>query len=179
MTEFAIHTIDSAPAASQEILKTVAKKYGFVPNLLGELSAAPVALTAYLTLNDLLAKTTFTAVEQQLILAATSIANSCEYCVAAHSAGLKMAGFADDELDALRSGRRRARHRRSHRPRRGTGGLRRSDDHPAGPSVVVQQRWRDSGAIAAPRMTRAFDERRRSRVKDRRQCSAMPEPDSR
>ena len=106
MTQFAIHTIDSAPAASRDILKAVEQKYGFVPNLLGELSAAPVALKAYVTLNDLLAQTSFSAVEQQLILAAVSVANSCEYCVAAHSGGLKMAGLADEELDALRSGRR-------------------------------------------------------------------------
>jgi AhpD family alkylhydroperoxidase len=45
-------------------------------------------------------------VEQQLILATVSIANSCEYCVAAHSGGLKMAGLPDAERDALRSGRR-------------------------------------------------------------------------
>ena len=65
MTQFAIHTIDSAPAASTDILRAVEKKYGFVPNLLGELSAAPVALKAYVTLNDLLSQTSFSAVEQQ------------------------------------------------------------------------------------------------------------------
>jgi len=32
MTEFVIHTIDSAPAASTDILRAVEKKYGFVPN---------------------------------------------------------------------------------------------------------------------------------------------------
>jgi uncharacterized peroxidase-related enzyme len=106
MSDFAIHTIDSAPAASKELLTVVEKKYGFVPNLLGELSAAPVALKAYVTLSDLLAQTSFSPVEQQLILATVSIANACEYCVAAHSAGLKAAGLADEELDALRNGRR-------------------------------------------------------------------------
>ena len=33
------------------------------------------------------------------------MANNCEYCVAAHSGGLKTAGLADDELDALRKRR--------------------------------------------------------------------------
>jgi uncharacterized peroxidase-related enzyme len=105
MSEFAVHTIDSAPDASKDILKAAEKKYGFVPNLLAELATAPVALKAYVTLGDLLAQTSFNAVEQQLILATVSIANNCEYCVAAHSAGLTMAGFHDDELDALRSSR--------------------------------------------------------------------------
>jgi uncharacterized peroxidase-related enzyme len=105
MTEFVVHTIDSAPDLSKDILRAAERKFGFVPNLLGELSAAPVALRAYVTLGDLLAQTSFSAVEQQLILAAVSLANSCEYCVAAHSAGLKAAGLAGDELEALRDGR--------------------------------------------------------------------------
>jgi hypothetical protein len=46
MTGFTIHTIDSAPAASRDILTAAEQKYGFVPNLLGELSAAPAALEA-------------------------------------------------------------------------------------------------------------------------------------
>jgi len=106
MKDFAIHTIESAPAESRDILTAARAKYGFVPNLLGELSAAPAALKAYVTLGDLLAQTSFTPVEQQLILATVSMANGCEYCVAAHSAGLKAAGLADDELEALRGGRR-------------------------------------------------------------------------
>ena len=105
MTEFAIHTLDSAPDASKDILRAAQKKFGFVPNLLGELAAAPAALNAYITLSDLLSQTSFTPVEQQLILATVSIANNCEYCVAAHSAGLKMAGLEDDALASLRSGR--------------------------------------------------------------------------
>lgn len=48
MRDFPVHTIDSAPAASKEEILTAAKrKYGFLPNLLGELAAAPAALKAY------------------------------------------------------------------------------------------------------------------------------------
>lgn len=51
MTEFAIHTLESAPADSRETLDAARRKFGFLPNLLGELSAAPSALKAYVALN--------------------------------------------------------------------------------------------------------------------------------
>jgi uncharacterized peroxidase-related enzyme len=105
MSDFKIHTIDTAPAAAKDILTAVRKKYGFVPNLMGEFAEVPAALKAYVTLSELLSQTSLNPVEQQVVLAAVSIANGCEYCVAAHSAGLKAAGLAADQLDALRSGK--------------------------------------------------------------------------
>ncbi|NIR44231.1 MAG: carboxymuconolactone decarboxylase family protein [Gemmatimonadetes bacterium] len=105
MSKFTIHTIDSAPADSKELLEDAKDQFGFVPNLLGELAAAPTALRAYMTLNGFLEETSFSPVEQQLIITAVSVANSCEYCVAAHSAGLKQAGLPDEEIDAVREGR--------------------------------------------------------------------------
>lgn len=105
MNEFKIHTAETAPNASKELLAAVQKKYGFIPNLLGEFAEVPAALKAYTTLGELLGQTSLNPIEQQVVLAAVSIANGCEYCVAAHSAGLKMSGLAQDQLDALRSGR--------------------------------------------------------------------------
>ncbi len=105
MSQFTIHTVDSAPASSRETLAAVQKKFGFLPNLLGELAAAPAAVQAYVTLNELLGKTSLSPVAQQVVLVSASMANGCHYCVAAHTAGLKMAGFADGQIDALRAGR--------------------------------------------------------------------------
>ncbi len=105
MSWFTIHTVGSAPAASTATLEAVQKKYGFLPNLLGELAAAPAALKAYMTLGDLLGQTSLSPVAQQVVLVSASIANGCSYCVAAHTAGIKMAGLPDDQVEALRSGR--------------------------------------------------------------------------
>ena len=93
MPSFKIHTIDSAPAAARGTLEAARKKFGFLPNLLGELAAAPSALNAYVTLSELLAASSLRPVEQQVVLIATSAANGCTYCVAAHTAGLKSAGL--------------------------------------------------------------------------------------
>lgn len=102
MPRFDVHTLESAPDASKETLAAVQKKYGFVPNLLGELAEAPIALKAYLTLGELLTSTSFTTVEQQVLLIAVSAANGCTYCVAAHTPALEMAGLSDDQTDAVR-----------------------------------------------------------------------------
>ncbi len=105
MTDFPVHTVETAPAASKEALTAAQSKFGFVPNLMGELAEIPSALKAYVTLGELLAQTSLTPIEQQIVLATASIANGCEYCVAAHSAGLSAAGLSKDQLDALRDGR--------------------------------------------------------------------------
>ncbi len=49
MTDFTIHTTDSAPEASRELLAATQAKYGFVPNLMGEMAEAPSMLEAYMT----------------------------------------------------------------------------------------------------------------------------------
>lgn len=86
-------------------MEAVAKKFGFLPNLIRELAGAPAAVKAYVTLSGLLDETSLTPVERQIVLAAASAENGCEYCVAAHSAGLKMAGLAGDQIDAVREQR--------------------------------------------------------------------------
>lgn len=105
MNAFVIHDQETAPVASKEILEQVRQKFGFVPNLLGELAAAPPALKAYLTLSELFAQTTLTPVEQQAVLLTVSFANRCDYCMAAHSMGAKMQGVPDDVVRAIRDGR--------------------------------------------------------------------------
>ncbi len=105
MAEFRIHTLESAPAAAKPILQAAGKKFGFLPNLLGELAAAPAALEAYVTLGRLLEQTSFRPLEQQLLLATVSVANGCQYCVAAHSAGLAMTGLQPEQIEAVRGGR--------------------------------------------------------------------------
>lgn len=86
-------------------MELVGKKFGFIPNLIRELAGAPAAVKAYVTLSVLLDETSLTPVERQIVLVTASAENGCEYCVAAHTAGLKMSGFADDQIDAIREQR--------------------------------------------------------------------------
>lgn len=102
MAAFTLHTSETAPETARPALAAAESKFGFVPNLLREMAEAPATLQGYLALGDLVAKTSLSPVEQQLVLTSVSLANTCEYCVAAHSAGLRQAGFPPDQLEALR-----------------------------------------------------------------------------
>ena len=100
-----LKAIDKSEAKSESatLLAEVEKKFGFVPNLMGVLAHSPEALKAYLTLSELVGKTTFSAEEQQAILLAVSVENQCDYCVAAHSmVATKMAGMPEKHLTAIR-----------------------------------------------------------------------------
>ncbi len=104
MSTFKLHTLDSAPAASTAILDSANKGLGFIPNLYAHLSEAPTALQAYIQLGDLLGQSALTPEEQQVVLIAVSVENSCEYCVAAHSfIARNMVKVADDTITALRN----------------------------------------------------------------------------
>jgi len=105
MTHFPIYTAETAPDATRDVLRGAKRRFGFVPNLIGTLAAAPAAAKAYTTLYDLLGGTSLTPVEQQLVLAAVSVSNGCRYCVAAHSWGLEATGAGQDAVEAVREGR--------------------------------------------------------------------------
>ena len=104
MSDFVTHTIESAPEGSRGALAEAQAKYGAVFNLFGALAESPVAVTAYKALGDLFEQSSFTPAERQLLLLAISAENGCEYCVAAHSAGAKMATLDDQAIEAVRGG---------------------------------------------------------------------------
>jgi alkylhydroperoxidase family enzyme len=72
-------------AASRRGSESAERAFGFVPNLLGVLAEAPIALKGYIDLTELLGKSSLNAVEQQVMMLAVSYENSCGYCMAAHS----------------------------------------------------------------------------------------------
>lgn len=102
---FPIHNIDNAPENSKPLLKAAKENFGFVPNLLGEFAEAPAVLEGYLTLNEIIGKTDFSPVEQQLAILAVSIENKCHYCSAIHSTILKNQLNVDEKIvNAVRQG---------------------------------------------------------------------------
>ena len=105
MPTFTLHTHETAPPAARDAMAAVTRKFGFLPNLIREMAEAPSTVKGYLGLGELLEQTSLSPVEQQLVLASVSLANTCEYCVAAHSAGLRQAGLPPSEVDALRGQR--------------------------------------------------------------------------
>lgn len=102
MTSYKIHNENTASAPAADLLKKTKDKYGFVPNLLGTMAEAPALLKAYMTLSGIFDETSFSATEKQIVLLATSLANGCGYCMAAHTAIAGMQGVPEDVIQALR-----------------------------------------------------------------------------
>ncbi len=94
----------SAVEVQDEVFAAVRKKYGFVPNLIREMSKSPAVASVYLGGQEAMATASLTPREQQAIQLAVSTYNACEYCRAAHRLGGKMAGIAPQDLDAIQRG---------------------------------------------------------------------------
>lgn len=103
MSHYHFHTPDSAPEAAHQVLADAERKLGFVPNLYAGLANAPAALEGYLAVSACFDKSSLTPTERQVVLLATSVANGCEFCVAAHSMIAKaMVGVPAEVVTKLR-----------------------------------------------------------------------------
>jgi len=101
MSEFTIHTLDTAPQTSRPILQNTEKQLGFIPNLVAVFAESPTTLEAYQTLTALFDKTAFTITERQLVLLSISRYRDCSYCLAAHGTAAKMQKIPAEIIQAV------------------------------------------------------------------------------
>ncbi|WP_337872585.1 carboxymuconolactone decarboxylase family protein [Ignavibacterium sp.] len=103
MAEFKIHSIETSPEGSKEILSGAKKSLGFIPNLFGIMAEAPVALKAYTGLSDAFDNSSLNPTEKQIVLLAASYVNGCNYCMAVHTTVAQMHKVPQDLIDSLRN----------------------------------------------------------------------------
>ena len=84
------------------LLEGVQAKLAMTPNLMKTLAAGPAALEAYLNFGAALGNGHLDAKFREQIALAVAQANSCEYCLSAHTAIGKMAGLKPEEIAAGR-----------------------------------------------------------------------------
>ena len=101
MTEFALHTQETAPEASKPLVANAQAAFGFLPNLLAGMAEAPALLEGYMTLANIFNKSDLSETERQVILMTNNRLNGCTYCMADHI-GVREIG--DDQVVALRYG---------------------------------------------------------------------------
>lgn len=87
-----------------EVLATVEARFGFVPNVIREMSKSPAAARVYVEGQEAMAGASLTATEQQAVQLAVSVHNACGYCQAAHRLGGRMAGISAEDLLAIEKG---------------------------------------------------------------------------
>lgn len=105
MTQFTIHTKETAPEGSHGVMDAYQDRFGFVPNLISILAESPAALKGYAQTYNLLGETDFSPAQQQLLFLSISRANGCTYCVAAHTVAGGKVGLDADVINAVREGR--------------------------------------------------------------------------
>jgi AhpD family alkylhydroperoxidase len=104
MSNFPVHSHESAPEGSRATLDAVATLFGFVPNLLGVMATSPALAEAYIALSEIFEKSGLNATERQVVLLTVSHFHECRYCMAAHSMIADMQQVPADVIEAIRTG---------------------------------------------------------------------------
>ena len=99
MPEFTYHTRETAP---EEALPYLPK--GFIPNLRAIMAEAPSLVHAYHAMSELYSKTSFSPLEQQVVLMTANFENNCDYCVPWHTLIMVKGDMPREVIDALRAG---------------------------------------------------------------------------
>jgi alkylhydroperoxidase family enzyme len=101
---FTIHTLESAPEKSIELLEKSKKTNGYVPNLHGVLAESPELLEAYQELHGHFTASSFNKDELTVVWQTINVEHECHYCVPAHTAIAKAMNVDDRITEALRNG---------------------------------------------------------------------------
>ena len=89
-----------------EVFDVVRRKYGFVPNLIREMSKSPAVAKVYLGGQQALAEGRLSPRDREAVQLAVSVYNECPYCRAAHRMGAGANGIAPADVAAIERGDR-------------------------------------------------------------------------
>lgn len=95
---------DHTHPKSADLLATVKRKIGMVPNLHATFAHAPAVLAAYLSFSATLASGRLSARQREIIALTVGQANQCQYCLSAHTVIGKGVGLTDQQVAAARRG---------------------------------------------------------------------------
>jgi len=105
MSNFAIHSIQSAPDGSKASLRALEEVFGFVPNIAGAMAESPVLLKGFIGLFQNVHSGTFTEAEIQVLLLTNAVTNRCSWAVAFHTHLALKQGVAEADVEAIRARR--------------------------------------------------------------------------
>lgn len=105
MSLYEVHTVETAPEASQPLLRKLQNTLGMIPNLAAAMSESPELLKGFLTIREIFYGGSFTPGEVQVLALTNAFENGCSYCIAFHSGRALEEGISNDTVDALRAGR--------------------------------------------------------------------------
>lgn len=104
MSDFRVHTVDSAPGASAALLKGLQQELGMIPNLAASMAESPELLKGFLVVREILEHGSFRQGEIQVLALTNAFENGCRYCMALHSTFALKVGVPSEDVKALRAG---------------------------------------------------------------------------
>ena len=105
MSRVTVETVESAPEQTKSELKDLEQKFGKVLNIHGAMASSPVALQAYVAMQQVIEDYgTFDAATREAIALTVGNVDECSYCQSAHTQGAMAAGLSEDQTVAIRRG---------------------------------------------------------------------------
>ena len=105
MSNFPIHSIQSAPEGSKASLRALEEVFGFVPNIARAMAESPVLLKGFIGLFQNVHSGTFTEAEIQVLLLTNAVTNRCPWAIAFHTCLALKHGVAEADAKAIRERR--------------------------------------------------------------------------
>lgn len=90
--------LETATGKAKDLLTTVKKQLGGVPNIFSTMAQSPVVLEAFLNFNTALGQGTLAPSLREQIALTVAGKNECDYCASAHTTLGKGTGLAEQEL---------------------------------------------------------------------------------
>ena len=104
MTDFPVHTLDTAPERSVPALRQLQAAFGMIPNIAGAMATSPVLINSLVGLFGHVHGGSFTEAQVQAVLLTDAVTNGCTWAVAFHTALALKEGLDPADVAAIRAG---------------------------------------------------------------------------
>jgi alkylhydroperoxidase family enzyme len=105
MTDFPVHTMESAPERSKPALRQLQSAFGMIPNLIGAMSTSPILIDSLVGLFGKVHGGSFTEAQVQIILLTDAVTNASTWAAAFHTTLALKEGIDPADVQAIREGR--------------------------------------------------------------------------
>ncbi|MBV8536479.1 MAG: carboxymuconolactone decarboxylase family protein [Alphaproteobacteria bacterium] len=104
MTNFPVHSIDTAPERSKPALQQLQSAFGMIPNIAGAIATSPVLINSLVGLFGNVHGGSFTEAQVQTVLLTDAVTNASTWAVAFHTALALKEGLDPADVQAIREG---------------------------------------------------------------------------
>jgi alkylhydroperoxidase family enzyme len=105
MTDFPVHSLDSAPEHSKPAMQQLQAAFGMIPNIIGAVATSPVLINSLVGLFGNVHGGSFSEAQVQVVLLTDAVTNASTWPVAFHTTLALKEGIDAADVRAIRVGR--------------------------------------------------------------------------